>query len=340
MLALQDLSVGYESLGAHRAVATNISVGITEGEFICLLGPNGVGKSTLMRTIAGIQQPLTGKVLLDGRDTRLMPSRERSTKMSVVLTERITAGLLSSYALISLGRYPHTGWFGKLTDADRRIVAEAIELAGAQDLVDRFVSELSDGERQRVMLARALAQQPQLMILDEITAFLDLPRRIEIMARLAQVARESGCAILMSTHDLDLALRNADMIWLMNDDGSIRTGAPEDLVLNGALADAFSGYGLEFDPFHAAFRIQNPSGSVVHVMGSDPIYREWTLNALRRKGFLAQATSSKQPGESPCVSIVEKGEWRLESGSGDFSFNSIAELVQHLVTEDIGVSEQ
>ena len=252
-LQTHDLSIGYTGRPA-RILAAQLDLTLRAGELVCLIGPNGAGKSTLMRTLAGMQPPLHGSVALLGDDLADLPAREVARRLSVVLTERVNPGLLTAYTLVALGRHPYTDWSGRLTQQDDASVRAAIAAVGAQNLADRQVGELSDGERQKIMIARALAQEPAVLLLDEPTAFLDLPRRVEIMQLLRNLARDQQRAILLSTHDLDLALRTADRIWLLPGDGSLHTGAPEDLVLSGAFAAAFRAEGVAFDPQTGAFR--------------------------------------------------------------------------------------
>ncbi|MBO9343739.1 MAG: ABC transporter ATP-binding protein, partial [Roseiflexus sp.] len=235
ILATEHLSIGYAPRrGPRRIVASNLNLTLHAGEVVCLLGPNGVGKSTLLRTLVGMQPPLDGRVWLDGVDLSTLSAREIARRVSVVLTERVEVGQLTVYALVALGRHPHTDWTGRLTPHDEAIVRQALEAVNAVNLAGRLVHELSDGERQRVMVARALAQEPLVVVLDEPTAFLDLPRRVEIMRLLRRLAHETQRAMILSTHDLDLALRSADLLWLMAPGGGVHAGAPEDLVLGGA----------------------------------------------------------------------------------------------------------
>ncbi|MFZ5999653.1 MAG: ABC transporter ATP-binding protein, partial [Bacteroidota bacterium] len=248
VLSVSNLSIGYQlSPLEKKVVAADINLSLPKGELVCLLGPNGAGKSTLMRTLSGMQKPLHGSVVLDQVNIHEIPARSLAKKLSVVSTERVDGGLLTAYEVVSLGRYPYTNWSGSLTDHDHAVVTEAIRQVGAQELATRTLTELSDGERQKIMMARALAQEPQVMILDEVTAFLDLPRRVEFMRLLRKMAHETNRAILLSTHDLDLALRSADKIWLLPKGGTLVEGAPEDLVLNGSFQKAFASEGIEFD---------------------------------------------------------------------------------------------
>ena len=247
-LSTRSLTVGYRAGRTKRhTLLQDVDLELREGEFVCLLGPNGTGKSTLLRTIGKMQPPLAGSVEIGGRDIYQLSNHALATLLSVVLTDRLTVGRLTAYALIGLGRYPYTGWAAGLTAEDHSIIRWAISATRSDDLAARDVSELSDGERQRVMIARALAQQPTVMLLDEPTAFLDLPTRVEITGLLKRLTRETDLAVLMSTHDLDLALRSADTLWLINPEGRVEHGAPEDLILRGALQSTFSSSELIFD---------------------------------------------------------------------------------------------
>ncbi len=260
-----------------------LSLDLHRGELVCLLGPNGAGKSTLMRTIAGMQPPIAGEVRLDGQNLHRLAPRDLAKRLSVVLTERITTGLLSVYELVALGRHPFTDWTGRLTEADHRAVQHAIRAVGAEGLAARPIAELSDGERQKAMVARALAQEPEIMILDEITAFLDLPRRVEIMKILKGLAHDDGRAILLSTHDLDLALHTADTLWVVCG-GTITAGIPEELVLDGVFEETFASDGVRFDRERGAFRLQLQGRGQVVVEG-DGVIGTWTRRALERRGY-------------------------------------------------------
>lgn len=236
MLSLHQLTVGYH--GSRGAVLKDLHLDVAPGSFICVLGRNGAGKSTLMRTVAGLQPPLAGGAVLNGRPIAVMQARERARDISVVLTERIASPGLTVQDVVELGRHPFTGWDGALAQTDEAEVKRALVLAGASDFLRRRFDDLSDGERQRVMIARALAQTPKLMILDEITAFLDLPGRVEIMALLRRHARATSTIVLLSSHDLDLSLQLADSVWLV-DDGGLHVNSPEALASSGLLSKAF-----------------------------------------------------------------------------------------------------
>jgi iron complex transport system ATP-binding protein len=291
VLATENLSIGYAPRrGPRRVIAAGLNLTLHAGEVACLLGPNGVGKSTLLRTLVGMQPPLAGRVFLDGADLATLSVREIARRLSVVLTERIEAGHLTAYALVALGRHPHTDWTGRLTPRDEEMVRWALDAVDAVCLSARLVHELSDGERQRVMVARALAQEPLVMALDEPTAFLDLPRRVEMMRLLRRLARETDRAMLLSTHDLDLALRAADTLWLLAPGGVMHVGAPEDLVLGGAFEATFAGDGITFDRYQGHFHIHPPARRRVALIG-DGLVGAWTARALERAGCVVVAAN-------------------------------------------------
>lgn len=285
ILITEQLAIGYAPRrGSRRIVAANLNLRLHCGEMVCLLGPNGAGKSTLLRTLTGIQPPLAGRIWLDGRDLHTFSARELARRLSVVLTERVETGPLTAYALVALGRHPYTSWHGQLTVRDEEVVRWAITAVQATHLAARPLHELSDGERQRIMIARALAQEPIVMALDEPTAFLDLPRRVEVMQLLRRLAQETQRAIIVSTHDLDLALHIADMLWLLTSNGSFYAGAPEDLVISGALATTFAHEGIVFDQQRGQFRIDRPAQRQATLTGNG-IIRYWTAQALERAGW-------------------------------------------------------
>ncbi len=237
MLALKQLSVGYP--GTRGIVLEDVEIGVEPGAFVSILGRNGAGKTTLMRTIAGLLSPMRGYAALDGDVVDDMAASARARQVAVVVTERAFSPGLRVEDVVSLGRQPFTGWRGRLTPDDHQIVDEAIDRVDASNFRGRFVADLSDGERQRVMVARAIAQSAGLLVLDEITAFLDLPGRVEIMAILRDHARSSGAIVLLSSHDLDLSLQLSDSIWLVAD-GRVESGEAKALTSSGAIGRAFN----------------------------------------------------------------------------------------------------
>lgn len=334
VLRTEKLRIGYENgrLPPH-VVAEQIDVSLHAGELVCLLGPNGAGKSTLMRTLATMQPPLAGKVWLGAQEVRRLSPRALARQLSIVLTERVNVGNLSAYALVALGRHPYTGWSGKLAAHDETVVRWAITAVDAVKLAHRQVAELSDGERQKIMIARALAQEPQVMLLDEPTAFLDLPRRVEVMRILRRLAHEENRAILLSTHDLDLALRSADRIWLMPLHGALQVGAPEDLVLSGAFQQAFYSEGVEFDPYSGSFKMQQREVGVIDVVG-DGLPAIWTARALEREGFNVHQGLNGSPLKVEVVAAEAAEDaqprWRLVGPAGQAQLRTVQALIAAL----------
>jgi len=282
MYAIDALQIGY----GRRVLSTLDQVTVEPGEFICLLGRNGQGKSTLLRTLAGFIPAISGEVRLDDRPVRAWPAAERARKVAVVLTDRPQVGALRVRELVEMGRQPYTGWTGALSDEDRAISTEALEQVEGDHLRDRFVDSLSDGERQRVMIARALAQRPQVMLLDEITAFLDLPSRVTITATLRRIAHETGVSIILSSHDLELSLNAADRIWLLPGGGRFIDGAPEDVALSGAIGDAFNQANLVFSLQSGRFEKRGEARGAVFIDAVDTT-AFWLQRAVERMGFAA-----------------------------------------------------
>lgn len=334
ILSTHNLAIGY----ARRRqpdieLARALSLSVRRAELVCLLGPNGVGKSTLMRTLAGMHKPLAGQVFLDGDDVHCLKPTALARRLGIVLTDRPNLGLLNGYALVALGRHPHTGWLGRLSHYDQAMIRWAVDAVDSAGLADRPVMELSDGQRQKLLIARALAQAPDVILLDEPTAFLDLPRRVEVMRLLRYLARETGRAILLSTHDLDLALRAADTVWLMSG-GSVLAGTPEDLVLSGAFEEAFAGQGVAFDRQSGSFSISETARATVALQGEGILYA-WTDRALKRAGFAVVSN-----GTMPSATIRVEGDesaplWRLYAAGQQVVCHTLSELLTALGQQNL-----
>ncbi len=314
-LAGRDLVLGYELAGSRREVASGLDCELRRGRLVALLGPNGAGKSTLLKTLAGLLPPLGGEVLLGGRPLAELTTEERARRLAVVFTERFTAPHLLARELVALGRHPHTGWLGRLGEADQDAVWEALAAVGASALAMRCVDELSDGELQRVAIARALAQEAEVLLLDEATAYLDLPRRVETFELLRRLAHQQGKAILLSTHDLDLALRSADELWLLAPAGGgapgavLYRGAPEELALGGVFGRVFASPEVRFDLDAAAFLFTRPPRGRIAVEIGWPLEEpgaapalQWLLRALERLGFEVAPASARPSPARPSPS--------------------------------------
>lgn len=330
VLQTSALKIGYKN-GSRtpKIIADSLDLELRVGELVCLIGPNGVGKSTLLRTVTGLQPKLGGEILLSGKSLEAYAPRDLASQVSVVLTSPISVGAMRVDELTAMGRFPFTGLFDRMSAHDWDVVRQTLEVVGVDKLQHRYVHTLSDGERQKVMIARALAQEPRLMVLDEPTAYLDLPGRVVVMNLLHDLACGHEKAVLTSTHDLDLALRHADRIWLMDEAGQILQGAPEDLVLNGSFAQIFNRAGVHFDPHSGTFDTQSS--------GIKPIFLEgqglaliWTRKALHRAGYKVE--ESWTPG-CKRVRVEDQGGaylWHAELDGLSETFPNIHALLQRL----------
>ena len=291
---LSRLAVGFA--GQDAPLLEDFSAALRPRELVCLMGPNGVGKSTLVRTLLGWHPPLRGSITLRGRALSTLSRRYLARNVSVVLPGRAVAGHLRAEELVALGRLPYAAWHGRYRPADAARAEQALAQVGAGALRQRRVAELSDGERQRVLIARALAQDTPLLLLDEPTAFLDIGNRIQVTRLLQRLAHAVGKAILMTTHDLDLALHHADALWVWNAARRrIARGAPEEMMLSGALPAAFAGADVRFDPATGALQRPQGQGRRVYVR-DESLASVWTRRALQRKGFrIAAAPAAAVP---------------------------------------------
>ncbi len=325
ILSAQALSIGYHRQKGNRVLAEQLQLSLQTGELTCLLGVNGIGKSTLMRTLAGMHPPLAGTVLLEHANIRQMQPGALAQKVSIVLTDPVTVGNLSVYQLVAMGRYPYTGWLGRMQEEDHQKVQWAIQTTGITPLIHRHLHHLSDGERQKVMIARALAQDTPLIFLDEPTAHLDLPNRMSIVSLLREMVKETRKAILMTMHDVDLALQCADRLWLMQDQ-SIVAGVPEDLVLQGAIQQVFQHESMGFDITSGNFRLRHQEKLSLCLQGEGEAFL-WTRRALEREGYTVNNTEKGTPG---IVIPPGKPTWHISDGPHTGICYSIEELLQQL----------
>lgn len=250
------LSAGYRNRRKEIPVITDATLTLYAGEVTCLLGANGAGKSTLLRTIAGLQPPLSGQISVAGRPLAQIPRKELAKTVSAVYTECTLAGALTVRETVALGRQPHTGFFGRLSPSDNEAVDNAMEAVGISDMADRFLATLSDGERQKSMIARAIAQQTPIMLLDEPTSFLDVASRLEISALLHRLAVERNIAMLISTHDIADAMSIASRLWLVLPDHKMTEGIPANLIADGQMDRLFRNRAIRFDPDLLDFRLK------------------------------------------------------------------------------------
>ena len=318
----KDLSIGYRTGKKEKIVHQHLNFQLHAGELTCLLGANGAGKSTLLRTLSASQPSLAGELHILNKPVSEYTEKERSRTIGVVLTDKTFTGGLSVYELVALGRQPHTGFFGRLTKEDRRIVEEAMENVGIAHKAKNYTAELSDGERQKVMIAKALVQECPLILLDEPTAFLDVVSRIEIMHLLHRLAIEQDKAILLSTHDIEQALVLSDKLWLLTKGEGLQYGVTEDIILSHRMDSLFPHKDIRFDYDHGVYYPTVEGHRKVCVTCEDKTLLHWTLNALNRHGYQCssivqegmphiKATSAKEfeistPGESKTCSSFEE----------------------------------
>ena len=320
---LLNLSVGYR----HRVVLGNLNLSADECELVALIGRNGQGKSTLLRTIARLQPGLSGEIMIAGKPLGQYSRSELAGLLSIVSTEPVGVSHLTVRQLVAFGRFPHTNWIGKLTEEDSALVEEAMQLTGIEPLADKNLHEISDGERQRAMIARTLAQDTGLILLDEPTAFLDMPNRYEVVHLLHRLTRTKRKTILFSTHDLNIAMHEADKLWLMVDN-VLYEGAPEDLVLNRQFARVFEGTKLHFDDRKGEFNIQREDRQSISVAGEGKTFF-WTKKALERLGFAVQKEENKDQADI-VISDDTNGLWTCNLHGTQIAFSSIYELSKYI----------
>lgn len=283
-IKVDQLSIGYQGKDAPHIVANRIHTSLLSGELTCLLGANGAGKSTLLRTLSMSQPALKGDIYLKGRNIKEYSRSELASLISVVLTDRCEVEGMTVRELISLGRTPYTNFWGHLNEKDESVIEQAISLVGIKNLVRRRLNTLSDGERQKAMIAKALVQETPIILLDEPTAFLDFPSRVEIMQLLRRLSHKTDKSILLSTHDLELALQIADKIWLMERGKELITGTPEDLTINERLTNFFQCDGVFFNEQTGLFCINNPITDCIGIKGHGKRF-DMARKALRRIGI-------------------------------------------------------
>lgn len=325
-IQLKNLTIGYRNRKSVKIVAENINAQIYEGELTCLLGANGIGKSTLLRTLSAFQPKLYGEIIINNNAIDTYSEKELAMLVSVVLTEKPDIKNMTVRSLIALGRSPYTGFWGRLTPRDNAAIDEAIDLVKIESLTHRLIHTLSDGERQKTMIAKALAQNTPIIFLDEPTAFLDFPSKVEMMQLLQRLSRETNKTIFLSTHDLELALQIADKIWLMDDQATIHVGTPEDLSLNGSLSSFFARKGVVFDKETGLFRVENDTDREIRIIGQGRIY------AMIHKALLRNRILATHDVNSPdCIEVEENSICYKHVNGKKVWVNSIEELLKEIV---------
>jgi len=341
MISLQNLKIGYSS--SHRfkqnepmAVFSDINLDANSRQSIALIGQNGIGKSTLLRTIANLQNAISGKILINNKLITDYKQHELAKIISYVSTNNANLPNLTVSELISLGRFPHTNWIGNLKDADRQIISKSLEVTEIKHLKNKSVNQISDGEKQRVMIARALAQNTDIIILDEPTAFLDLANKHHLSYIINKLSKEENKLVIFSTHDLNIAIKYADTIWLMLPD-KIISGSPEDLIIDKKFSLIFKNKNIKFDDFNADFNFDKKIIHQVQLIIDEPknsppnkemeLYQYWTIKALERIGYEIKQNAK--------ISVIIKQEenqivWQTNQNNKIKTHKTITELLENL----------
>ncbi len=313
LLETRDLEIGYQP---EKVLQSGIDFRLSAGTIVSLMGQNGVGKTTFIKTIHGLMPALAGQIEIMGEDIAQFSRQELATKFAVVLTEKPPVSNITVRDLIALGRHPHNNWLGMLSPGDKVAIDKAIDLTRINYIADKSLHELSDGQFQKVMIARALAQETDIIVLDEPVAHLDLNNKIEVLLLLRQIADE-GKGVLISTHDMQVTTQLSDELWLFDFNTSVRHGLPEDLIVSGTLSKALFLEEHPYDLIHHRLLV-NTRGPAVQVEG-DPEIVYWTSQALHRGGF-------KVASKGFVTITCSQGKWQ----TADRDFYSIRELIAWL----------
>ena len=329
ILSLDLLKIGYVSGKNKNLLLPPVSASALKGELIAVIGRNGIGKSTLLRTITGLQSSLGGKIIINGKNIKEYSRLQIAKSVGYISTEAIKVSNMRVYDLVALGRFPHTNWLGKIDAANHNAIVDSIGKAGMADFNNRFITELSDGERQRAMIARVLAQDAGLMVMDEPTAFLDIRSKYEILHLLHELTRKRGKTVIFSTHDFQTAISQADKIWLILDNQLIE-GAPEDLLLKGSFDHLFDSSLVRFDSKNGNFILKKEERGQIFIDGNGN-KKYWTEKAISRAGYSLSGVKM-----TPLIKVPseEEDKWLLYSGNSVNEFESIYDLVGWLVNEN------
>ncbi len=312
IIQTRNLSIGY---GKH-IVKDKLEISAEEGELICLIGTNGSGKSTLLRTLSGLQKPISGSINISEKDIKSLSQQALSTTIALVLTEKIDIEKLTVEELVAFGRYPHTNWAGKLSAKDKEIVNGVIEQVNLTHKAKSYINQISDGEKQRAVIAKALAQDTPLIMLDEPTAHLDLPNRIEIMMLLKKLSKETNKTFILSTHELDLAVQISDKIWLFTPENKLHIGIPEDLMVGGIFQETFGKSSYHFDAQNGHCKVHYSfDEEPIQVVGKEP-YKSWVTQAAHRNGIPTDNISKN------IINVIDKNNYQINSTT----YNSIESL--------------
>jgi iron complex transport system ATP-binding protein len=330
ILSFRDLEIGFTSGKFRQVLLPPLNGSAAKGELIAVIGKNGIGKSTLLRTFAGLQDLITGKLTIEGKNIAEFSRLQLSAKIGYISTEIIKVSNMKVYDLVSLGRFPHTNWLGRIDLDDHNMIMEAISKTGMREFSNRPVTELSDGERQRAMIAMVLAQDAGIMIMDEPTAFLDISSKYEIIHLMNELTRNRDKTVIFSTHDLATAMSQADKIWLLKEQG-LTEGAPEDLMLEGSFETLFDSKKVEFNSNDGSFTIRNEEKGRIIVRGNG-IKKYWTEKALKRAGY---GIVDSEPALEVEVPSPSDSTWKCRTPGLSEEFDSVYGLINWIRNKDL-----
>jgi iron complex transport system ATP-binding protein len=329
ILSIVELEIGFELKGHKKILTSPLNASASQGELIAIVGHNGVGKSTLLRTITGLQLPISGSVFIRDHKLNEFDRIEMAKNIGYISTEIIKVGNMTVYDLVALGRFPHTNWMGKISNDDHEIITDSIEKVSMPDLSDKYITELSDGERQRAMIARVLAQDTAILVMDEPTAFLDIRNKFEIVHLMHSLTRERGKTVIFSTHDLQTAINESDKIWLVLENGIIE-GSPEDLILRGSFDLLFSDSQLKFNETDGTFVRNKVHKKDIYLKG-EGLSRLWTERALNRIGY--DISESMVPLKIEILQKENTIKWELSENEKMHDFYSVYDLITYIESQ-------
>ncbi|HBF6775178.1 ABC transporter ATP-binding protein [Clostridioides difficile] len=337
MLKTNNLSVGYN----NNVVISNINVEVKNGEILCLLGSNGAGKTTLLRSLSKLISPIKGEIYLNGVNISCISRKALSKKMALVLTNRLLGDLMTVQDIVNIGRYPYTGFFGNLSKKDLIMVDEALESVDALHLKKRYFDELSDGEKQKVLVARALVQEPEIIILDEPTTHLDIKHRLELINILKKLSKEKSISVILSLHEIDIALKSCDKVALIKNNKVIAYGQPEDVVDEDIINSLYELDDKNFNSLLGSVEISNKSKNEVFIIGgggkATPIYRAFTKKGIGLySGIIHENDIDYEIGRTMGIKMFTESPFEAIS---DESFNlAIRNLNDSKIIIDTGFS--
>lgn len=324
ILTTHDMAVGYGQGNKRTILLSDLNLSLEQGSLVALLGKNGAGKSTLLRALTCDSLPISGSVEIDGKPSDEISKRDLSRLIALVATERIMGGAFTIRELVALGRQPHTGFLGRLSRHDDEVVWQSLEAVGIAHKAEQHVAQLSDGERQKAMIAKALAQETPIIVLDEPTAFLDVASRIETMKLLHSLAREQNKAVLLSSHDISQSLLLADELWVITQDREVVTGSTEQVVMSGAMDRVFDNSSILFNNDLCDYESKLPTTASVILECDDSKLEHCVANALLRNGI------DTSHGGDVTVKVLSVNDFKLPDGKVATSVKELVKLLRDM----------